>query len=464
MKSEIKSISSVRKEATVVIAKDIIQNEENSALQSFVRDVKIPGFRKGKVPLALIKSRYAKELQEQVDKTVASRVFDDIVKENNWEIFSLTKFDVKNTLDGEKELNFIVDLKPTFELFDYKNIEIEQPAIAINDEDITKAIEQIRNHYANYKEVKRPIQRGDFVRFQYEGTLDDGTKAIDLVPQTPIWAEQKNTWTEAGNENSHEINAITVGIEGMEIDGEKDIEMEFPTDFDVTELQGKKVIYHIKIFEIREKILPELDDAFFEKLKVKDLDELKTQATAELENRKLQILRFEQRESIVQKMLDTAFFEVPESAIQYEQIYIIRSLVEQKIHGGIAAEIFQDSKDKLVEDTQELSRDRAKVNFILEKIAEQEKITISEAEMNQMVIQEASMLGIAPNQLIEEIKNNQERIRELQRRAVFGKTLDFILLTNLRRSDSKEENVSSTTVNPAEDTSSDGSAVPINIE
>jgi trigger factor len=464
VKSEIKSISSVRKEATVVIAKDTIQSEENSVLQSFVRDVKIPGFRKGKVPLALIKSRYAKELQEQIDKTVASKAFDDIVKENNWEIFSLAKFDVKNTLGGDKELNFTVDLKPAFELLDYKNIEIKQPEITINDEEISKTIEQIRNHYTDYKEVKRPIQRGDFVRLQYEGTFDDGTKVIDLIPQTPIWAEQKNTWEEAGNENSHGIKAINAGIEGMEVDGEKDIEMEFPTDFEVAELQGKKVIYHTKIFEIREKILPELDDAFFEKLKVKDLDELKAKTMAELENRKLQILRFEQRESIVQKMIDTASFEVPESAIQYEQIHIIRSFVEQQMHGGMTAEIFQNSKDKLVEDTQELSRDRAKVNFILEKIAEQEKITISETEMDQMIMQEASMLGIAPNQLIEEIKNNHERIRELQRRAVFGKTLDFILLTNLKKSDSEEKNISSTAETLAENTSSDGPVVPINVE
>jgi trigger factor len=102
VKSKVKSINSVRKEVIIVIAKDTIQSEENSVLQFFVRDVKIPGFRKGTVPFALIKSRYAKELHEQIDKTIASKAFDDIVKENNWENFSLAKFNVKNTLDGDK--------------------------------------------------------------------------------------------------------------------------------------------------------------------------------------------------------------------------------------------------------------------------------------------------------------------------------------------------------------------------
>jgi trigger factor len=443
VKSEIKSVDSVRREASVIIGKDILQKEEHSVLQSFARDMKIPGFRKGKVPPALIKTRHTKELKEQIDKAVASKAFDDMVKENNWEVFSLVKFDVRDTPDGDRELNFTVDLKPTFELLDYKNIEIERPEITVSDEEITEAIEQMRNHYADYKAVKRPIQKGDFVRLQYEGTLEDGTKAIDLVPQMPTWAEQKSTWEKAGEEDSQGIQAIATGIVDMEIDGEKDVEMEFPADFAIAELQGKKVTYHVKIFEIREKVLPELDDVFLEKLKVKDLEELKTQFATSIKTRKMQALRFKQREDIVQKMINSATFEVPESAVQYEQIHIIRNFVERQIHEGMTAEIFENNKDKLFGDTQDLARDRARVNFVLEKIAEKENITITDAELNQMIIQEASMLRITPDRLVEEIKNNRERIQDLRRRAIFGKTLDFILLSNLKRNDEEKDSVSS---------------------
>ncbi|MDR1435297.1 MAG: trigger factor [Puniceicoccales bacterium] len=441
MKSEIKSINSVRKEVVVVIEKAVVQREENSVLQSFARDIKIPGFRKGKIPLTLVKSRYGKELDQEIDKTVASKTFDNVVKENNWDVFSLVKFDVRDMPDGEKELNFVVDLKPIFELLDYKNIEVEQPEISVGDEDINGAIEQIRNHHADYKEVKRPIQRGDFVRLQYVGTQEDGTKATELIPHAPTWAEQNNAWEKAGKEaeNSPGIEAIVEGIIAMEVDGEKDVEMEFPADFAVPELQGKKIKYHVKVFEIREKILPELGDAFFEKLKTKDLDELKTRLSMDLEGRKLQELRFEQRESIVQKMIDSVSFEIPESAVKYEQILIIRSLMERQIHEGMTPEMIKNNEGKLFEDTKELASDRAKVNFILEKIAEKEKISVTDNEMNQMILQEASMLRISPDQLIAEIRDNRERIQELRRRAVFGKTLDFVLLSNLKEDNPKRE-------------------------
>jgi trigger factor len=441
VRSEIKSINAVRKEVIVVVEKDVVQREENSVLQSFARDIKIPGFRKGKIPPMLAKSRYGKELDQQIDKTIASKTFDDVVKENGWDVFSLVRFDVKDTPEGEKELNFVIDLKPTFELLDYKNIAVEEPEIRVSEEDISGAIEQIRDQHADYKEVKRPIQKGDFVRLQYVGTLEDGRKATELVPNAPIWAEQNNGWEKAGkgDENSPGIEGIVEGIVAMEIDGEKDVEMEFPVDFVVSELRGKKIKYHIKIFEIREKIHPELDSTFFEKLKIKDLDELKTRLSVDLEGRKLQKLRFDQRESIVQKMIDSASFEVPESAVKYEQILVIRNFIERQIREGMSPEMIRNNESKLFEDTKELAHDRAKVNFILEKIAEKEKIFITNDEMNQMIVQEASMLHISPDKLIAEIKDNMERLQELRRRAIFGKTLDFVLLSNLKKDNSKEE-------------------------
>ncbi|MDR1303416.1 MAG: trigger factor [Puniceicoccales bacterium] len=439
MRSEIKSISSVRKEAIVIIEKATIQREENLVLQFFSRDVKIPGFRKGKVPATLIKSRYAKELEERVDKNVSSKAYDDIVKENNWDIFSLVKFNVRNTPSGDKELAFIVDLKPEFDLFDYKNIVLEEPEIEVNEAEIGEAIEQIRHHYADYRAVDRPVQRGDFVRLQYAGRLEDGTKMIDIVLQKPIWAEQTNTWEEAGNANSPGIKAIIEGIIAMEIDGEKDIEMDFAADFEIPELQCKKAIYHVKIFEIREKILPNLDAEFFEKLKIKDLEELKTRLGKDIRNRKMQMQRFEQRETIVQKMIDSATFEIPESAEQFEQIYVLRNLIERQIHEGRQLEMVQNNREKLYEEAQEIARDRAKVNFILEKIAQKENITVSEREIDQMIIQEAAVRRISSDQLIAELKENSERNRDLHRRALFGKTLDFVLLSNLKKDASGEK-------------------------
>jgi trigger factor len=132
-------------------------------------------------------------------------------------------------------------------------------------------------------------------------------------------------------------------------------------------------------------------------------------------------------------MLDSATFDVPETAIEYEQMHVIRNFVERQVREGVAMEAIQNYRDKLLEDTQEIARDRARVNFILEKIAEREKITCSEQDLSQMIMQEASMLRITPDQLVATLRENRERAQDLQRRALFGKALDFVLLSNLKK-------------------------------
>ena len=456
MKSEIKSISPVCVEAVVVVEQSIVKDKEDSVLNSFAKDMKIPGFRKGKVPVTLIKSRYAKELSEQVDKTIADQAFSDLIKENNFDVFSLSKFDIRTLENGDREIKFTIDLKPSFELLDYKNIEIENPDIEVSDKEVDDGIQQILSRHADYKVVERAAQKGDFVRLQYVGKFEDGTPVIDTLKHAPIWAEQKNTWEEAGSEDAPGVRAIIDGIVGMSANEEKDVTMDFAADFEITELQGKKVNYHIKVFEVREKILPELNDEFLEKLKEKDLASFREHVKNDIANRKMQVQRFEQREAVVQKMIDMMNFEIPQSAIDYEQVHIMRSFIERQIHEGMTAEMIQANKDKLYEDTKELSRDRAKINFILEKIAEQEAIKLTDKELNQMVFQEAMMLRTSPDRLIKELKGNRERILELQRRALFGKTLDFVLVENLKRfpnyvdtTANQEENNS-----PAEETES----------
>lgn len=433
MKSDIKSINSVCKEAVVTVPQAVVQEEEGSVLSTFAQQVKVPGFRKGKVPLSLIRSRYTKELGEQVDKTIAQKIFDDLVKEQSWDVFSLSKFTSKKLENGDREFTFTVDLKPMFELIDYKNIEIENPDLDVTDEEVDKAVEEIRNHYADYKVVERSVQKGDFVRLQYRGTFEDGTPIAEKVKVAPIWAAQDNTWEEAGNTESPGVKAIIEGIIGMSVDEEKDVDMTYPEDFEVEDLRGKKALYHVKVFEVREKILPELNTEFFEKIHEKDLESFRNHVRENLKQRKIQTQRFEQREAIVQALIEQMDFEVPDSSAKYEQIHIVRGFIERQINEGTSVDEINASKDQLFEDTKELSRDRAKINFILEKVAELEKITLNDQEMMQMVAQEAAMLRLSPDRFLKEIRNDRERIHDLQRRALFGKTLDFILVENLKR-------------------------------
>lgn len=442
MKYEINTINSVRKEAVITIAKEDVSRAEEKVLNYFCKDVKMPGFRKGKVPMSIVKSRFAKEVDEQLDKELANQAYTDLQKEENFNVFSIVKFDVNDDDDGNKIITITIDLKPEFELIDYKNIELNEPEIEVSEDDINEEIEGIRKYNAEFVETTEKAKAGDFVRLEYEGKFDDGSLVAEKIPQT-IFGSQKNTWEEAGETNRPGIKAIVEGIVGMGANDEKTVEMNFEGDEFPEDLRGKKVTYQLKVFEVRERKMPELNEEFFKKLNVTSLEDLKEKIKTNIHNRKLQELRFEQREFIVQKLLETVTFEVPESAQQLEQIHLIETIYRQQLGHSMTPEQLQEKHQEIFEETKEVSLDKAKINFILEKISEKENIKVSEQEMSQMIMQEAMLLRVTPEQLVNELKGNRDRIEDLQRRAIFGKTLDFVLMSNLKKNpEALEENSS----------------------
>lgn len=445
MKYEINTINSVRKEAVITIAKEDVLRAEEKVLNYFCKDVKMPGFRKGKVPMSIVKTRFANEVEEQLDKELANQSYEELQKEEKFNIFSIIKFDVNNDDAGSKIITITIDLKPEFELIDYKNIELDEPEIEVSEDDINDEIEGLRKYNSEFLATKEKAKVGDFVRLDYVGKFDDGSLVADKIKNT-IFGTQKNTWEEAGETNRPGIKAIVGGIVGMGADDEKDVEMVFEGEEIPEELRGKTVHYHLKVFEVRERKMPELNDEFLKKLNVESVDNLKSKLKENIKNRKLQELRFAQRESVVQKLLESVNFEVPESAQQLEQIHLIETIYRQQIENSMSPEQLQERHKEIFDETKEVALDKAKINFILEKIAVRENIKVSDQEMSQMIIQEAMLLRITPEQLINEIKGNRDRIEDLQRRALFGKTLDFVLMSNLKKNpEVLNENVSDNT-------------------
>jgi trigger factor len=432
VKSEIKDVGSVRKVFTMTISKDEAQNEENLLIKAISRDAKMPGFRKGHVPEAIVRAKFSKDVKARLDRQLYSRAMEFVTKEHNVRIFSVVKVDSNDKASGEKELVMTIDVKPDFKLIDYKNIEFEPISAEVSDDEIDNALEQIRNHNADYISVDREARKGDFLRLSYRGLLTDGSEISKLDAVLPIWGKQKSTWEEAGAEDSPGVKAIIDGIIGMKADEDREIETTFPEDFSVKALAGKTARYDVHVFEVREKVLPALDDRLFEKLRAKTIEELRTQIVNDLKARKVQMGRFEQREQLVRKLIDSVDFEVPESAVEHERIQIFRTFWERQVQEGVSPAELEKHKDVLYKDTEDIARNRAKINFILERIAIEEKITVSADELSQMIMQEASMLHTTPEKLVNEIKNDRIRIQDLQRRALFSKTLDFLIMENTK--------------------------------
>ncbi|MDR2420015.1 MAG: trigger factor [Puniceicoccales bacterium] len=431
VKIDIQDVNEVRKIATIRYDAQEIQIEEGLLLRILCKDVKISGFRKGKVPADMVKRQFADELRRRLQQKLTQSAYENLVKEKAWNVFAVTAVDVHEE-DGF-ELIFTIDLRPEIVLEDYKHFPlIPPPTIEVSEEEIEKSIQQLRRQHAEYRKVDRPAQKGDFVRLNYRGILADGREISKLVAQPSAWGEQLNMWEEAGTDETLGIRPIVDALVGLREGDTRKVETDLPPEFEVPELAGQRAIYQIEILEIREQILPEINSDFFLKVKAENLENLKKKLSDELRNHKLQQSRLAQREELIRFLLTNITFTIPESAVIAEQERLLKNFTAQQPQHVIASPGFKDQQKEFFENAVGQARQYAALNFILEYIAKKENIEVTADDMQQLLLQDASALHIAPEKLYKELQQDRQRIQDMQRRVILGKTLHFLLAANTR--------------------------------
>jgi trigger factor len=440
VKIDIQDVNEVRKIATIRYDAQEIQIEEGLLLKILCKDVKISGFRKGKVPVDIVKRQFADELRRRLQQKLTQSAYENLLKEKAWNVFAVTSVDVHEK-DGF-EVILTIDLRPEIVLEDYKHIPLTPlPAIEVSEEEIEKNIQHLRRQHAEYHKVDRPAQKGDFVRLNYRGILADGRELSKLVPHPSAWGEQLNTWEEAGTEESSGIRPIVDALVGLREGDTQEVETDLPQEFEVPELAGQRAIYHIEILEIREQVLPEINPDFFLKVKAENLENLKKKLSDELHDYKLRQSRLAQREELARFLLSNVTFTIPASAVIAEQERLLKNFTAQQPQHVVASPGFKDQQKEFFENAVATARQHAALNFILEYIAKKENIEATSDDMQQLLLQDASALRIAPEKLFKELQQDRQRIQDMQRRVILGKTLNFLLTANTRISnDSPTEN------------------------
>ena len=243
---EIKEAGDARKVAIVSFDSEEITDQEKQVCQEFSRMANIPGFRKGKAPLQVIKKRYSKELKEELNRKVSTTAYEAVLEHKDIRVFSILKVDA-----GELEPNspatveVTVDVEPEFELPDYESFEFTIHPAEVKEEEEEKALEGLKDQKAAFEETDRAVAEKDYVKCSYEGMLD-GSPVAEILPDKPMYGKQTNTWEEAGQAKGMGVEAIAQGVVGMKKDEKKEIEITFEEDFELAPLAGKKVIYSIE--------------------------------------------------------------------------------------------------------------------------------------------------------------------------------------------------------------------------
>ena len=380
----------------------------------------IPGFRKGKAPMALVERTYGSEIfYEDTFNEIVPEIFDNEIKENNIEVVSKPEIDIVEIGKG-KDLVFtaVVQVKPEIKLGKYKGISMKKIEYKVTDDDIQAELNRMADKNSRLVSVEgEPVAEKDIAVIDFEGFVDgeafEGGKA-------------ENHELEIGSKTF--IPGFEDQIIGMKVDEERDINVKFPEEYFSTELAGKDAVFKVKLHEIKRKELPAIDDEFVKDVSEFDtLDELKNSIKEKLETENANKEKYETEEAAMKTVCDATEIEIPSGMIETEIDNMMKDIETRLSYQGLDMKQYLQMVGKTEEDLRKEFEEQAKASvksrLVVEGIVKAENIEASEEEVSEKIKEMAENYGRKE----EDLKNNEHLINYIKENIVAEKAVRFVV-------------------------------------
>ena len=416
------SVSTLR----IELQPEEVSKEWDATASSFARFAKVPGYRPGKAPRAVIEKRFRKEIQDEVTKKLVSKSYHDAIAQKQLRVASVSNIeDVQFTGDKSMRFRATVVTAPEFELPDYKNIPVTLPDTKVSDAEIHTALERLREQAADFIDVtQRGLQMGDFAVLDFDGAIE-GRSIAEIAPNASKNLHGgRKFWLHLAPENF--LPRFCEQLVGMQPGETRSAQVEFPGDFLVKELAGKKADYAVTLKEIKERVLPPIDDALGAKLVPgKSLADLRQMIARDLEHEKEHEVERAKESQIIKYLHEHTTFDLPPPLLQNETRRALNELVHRNRERGVTDEVLKGKEKELVEGAGSLAAHRLKTNFILQRIAENENIRVTREDVDLRVRQEAARYNVSVDKMRKELADH-DGLDGLTEQILLRKTLDFL--------------------------------------
>jgi len=391
--------------------------------KDFQRQAAFPGFRPGKAPREMVLRRFEKDIQDQVRRKLISDSYQKAVDEQKLDVLGQPDIEEIQFSRGQP-LQFAATLEtaPEFQLPDYKGLPVQCEARSVTDEDVERALNALRLQRLSFRTAHRPAQTGDIAVVNYTGTCD-GRPITQIAPSATRLTEQKNFWVELGS-NSF-IPGFADQLIGAKAGDQRTVTVDFPADFLTGQLAGRKGVYEVQLVEVKEKVLPALDDAFAKAYEAENLEKLRAGVRRDLENE----LKYKQHNSIraqlVRALLDRVNFELPETAVAQETRTVVYDIVQENAKRGASRQLIEQQKDQIYSAAAHSAKERLKAAFLMQKIAEREDIKVSQEEIARRVHHLAGLYKIPADKFLNDLKKRNGLI-EIFDQIMNEKVMEFL--------------------------------------
>ncbi len=416
--TETKNEGLTREFAITILAKDIA-TKVDAKLEQLKGDIRIPGFRPGKVPMSLLRKRYSKAVLGEVLESAVSESSQKTLEDNGLRPAVQPKIEVTSFDEGtDLEYKMSVELMPDFEPMDFSTLSLERLKGKVSDKEIDEAIERMSRDFRKSEPVARArkSKAGDIAVIDYVGKIDGEA-------------------FEGGSAEGHHLELgsgrFIPGFEdqlvGAKPGDHVTVEVSFPEAYPSAELAGKPAVFDVDVKELREYVDTPVDDEFAKSMGFENLGQLRDQIAGRLEQEYSQVGRTRIKRQLLDKLNDAHQFDVPPGMVDSEFEAIWQQFEQAKEQGNLDEDDAGRDEEELKQEYRSIAERRVRLGLLLSEVGRLNDIQVAQEELNRALIQEAQRHPGQEREVFEAYQNNPELMANLRAPVYEDKVIDFIL-------------------------------------
>ncbi len=417
MDATVETVSNLERKMSVSVPMTEINKEVVSRLGRMTKTVKVAGFRPGKVPMKIVEKQYGAQVRNEVMSDAIGKNLGDALQEKDLRIAGLPKIDVETRDESDETFAFVAtfEVYPEVQVKDIKGLELEKPTVTIGDAEVDSTLDIMRKQRASFEPKDKAAETGDQVKLDFKGTVDgeafEGGSAENAV--MPIGEGRL-------------VEDFEKGILGVKAGDEKKFDVTFPEDYASKDLAGKKAQFEIKVHEVLEAVLPDIDKAFAESLGVEngDVDKLRADVKQNVETETKKRLEARQKDLVMKLLLDNSELELPKALVDEEVNRLSEQMKQNMQSRGVQvgdapfpAEVFNEEAVR-----------RVKLGLIIAHVVDKNELQATPDRLKE-VVEEMAAGYEKPQEVRDWYYKNPQRLREIESYVLEKNVVDWALET-----------------------------------
>ena len=411
----------------VEIPVDRINGQRDQIVKGYTSKARVPGFRPGKAPRAVVEKRFQKEIDEELNGILINEAYDEALKQESLNVLDFGAPEDMTTL-ANGNITFVskLTLAPEVTLPEYKGVSVTVTPYAVPDEEIEAQLTALQERYADFNDIEgRAAEMGDFAVVDYTSSVDGKPTEEFLGKPAGYLSSREGFWVRLDEKAF--LPGFAAQLVGMNAEDAREITITLPEDFPIDELRNQQLVFQTTVKELKQAVLPALDDELAERIAPgKTMDAIKDIIRENMEGERRRKIDDMKVNQIVAHFNAQVNFELPEELVTQETQSQADAMVKRGVQSGMSEGEIESQQNEIFASAGDQAISNLRTNFILQEIARAEQITVTDSEVVSHLVQIANSRKLAPKKFIKDMQRDG-RIPSIRSSISIGKTIDFLI-------------------------------------